>query len=161
VEKAAPVEISALAPAVAQPAPPPPAPVESPKAEAAPVPAETHPALAAAPAPPHAAAPAAAPVPPPSAAHAAPAPAPKSAPSTPPATPASRPAPPRGDALCGAPAAQLDRERAQQQAGGGQAYRSRTLSEAPSQFTGEPISLDLKDADIKDVFRTISQLTGL
>jgi len=26
---------------------------------------------------------------------------------------------------------------------------------------GEPISLDLKDADIKDVFRTISQLTGL
>ena len=42
-----------------------------------------------------------------------------------------------------------------------QAYRSRTIAEAQSQFTGEPISLDLKDADIKDVFRTISQLTGL
>ena len=39
--------------------------------------------------------------------------------------------------------------------------QSRTLAESQGQFTGEPISLDLKDADIKDVFRTISQLTGL
>jgi type IV pilus assembly protein PilQ len=41
------------------------------------------------------------------------------------------------------------------------AFQPRTISEAQSQFTGEPISLDLKDADIKDVFRTISELTGL
>ena len=53
------------------------------------------------------------------------------------------------------------RSRHNPQAGGGASYRSRTISEAQGQFTGEPISLDLKDADIKDVFRTISQLTGL
>ena len=41
------------------------------------------------------------------------------------------------------------------------AFQSRTLAEGATQFTGEPISLDLKDADIKDVFRTISQFTGL
>ena len=40
-------------------------------------------------------------------------------------------------------------------------YQPRTIVEGQSQFTGEPISLDLKDADIKDVFRTISQLTQL
>jgi type IV pilus assembly protein PilQ len=40
-------------------------------------------------------------------------------------------------------------------------YQPRTMTETQSQFTGEPISLDLKDADIKDVFRTISQLTQL
>ena len=126
-----------------------PAPVESPKPappSAPPASAETH---AASPAPVTA---------PPAAAHAAPAPAPKA--------PASKSSPKstssRGDALFEAAAAQLDQEQAQQPAaGGGQAYRSRTLPEASSQFTGEPISLDLKDADIKDVFRTISQLTGL
>src|SRR6202162_6433773 len=42
-----------------------------------------------------------------------------------------------------------------------QTYQPRTIAESPSQFTGEPLSLDLKDADIKDVFRTISQLTQL
>jgi type IV pilus assembly protein PilQ len=40
-------------------------------------------------------------------------------------------------------------------------YKSRTVGGAETQYTGEPISLDLKDADIKDVFRTISELTGL
>ena len=40
-------------------------------------------------------------------------------------------------------------------------FQPRTISETQTQFTGEPISLDLKDADIKDVFRTISQLTQL
>jgi type IV pilus assembly protein PilQ len=40
-------------------------------------------------------------------------------------------------------------------------FQPRTIAETQSQFTGEPISLDLKDADIKDVFRTISQLTQL
>jgi type IV pilus assembly protein PilQ len=40
-------------------------------------------------------------------------------------------------------------------------FQPRAISETQSQFTGEPLSLDLKDADIKDVFRTISQLTQL
>ena len=40
-------------------------------------------------------------------------------------------------------------------------YKTRTVGGGESQYTGEPISLDLKDADIKDVFRTISELTGL
>jgi type IV pilus assembly protein PilQ len=40
-------------------------------------------------------------------------------------------------------------------------YKSRTVGGGETQYTGEPISLDLKDADIKDVFRTISELTGL
>jgi type IV pilus assembly protein PilQ len=40
-------------------------------------------------------------------------------------------------------------------------YKSKTVGGGESQYTGEPISLDLKDADIKDVFRTISELTGL
>ncbi|HEY3203451.1 MAG TPA: type IV pilus secretin PilQ [Thermoanaerobaculia bacterium] len=66
----------------------------------------------------------------------------------------------RGDALFEAAAAQLDQEQAARPEAG-TAYRSRTIYETQTQFTGEPISLDLKDADIKDVFRTISQLTGL
>ncbi len=37
----------------------------------------------------------------------------------------------------------------------------RTLSGAPRVFNGEPISLNLKDADIKDVVRTFAELTGL
>ena len=40
-------------------------------------------------------------------------------------------------------------------------YKSRTVGGGETQYTGEPISLDLKDADLKDVFRTISELTGL
>jgi type IV pilus assembly protein PilQ len=40
-------------------------------------------------------------------------------------------------------------------------FQPRTIAEGQSQFTGEPISLHLKDADIKDVFRTISELTQL
>ena len=38
---------------------------------------------------------------------------------------------------------------------------TRTLSAGQKVYTGEPISLNLKDADIKDVLRTFSQLTGL
>jgi type IV pilus secretin PilQ/predicted competence protein len=38
---------------------------------------------------------------------------------------------------------------------------SRTLSGADKTYTGEPLSLNLKDADIKDVLRTFAQLTGL
>ena len=37
----------------------------------------------------------------------------------------------------------------------------RTLSSADKTYTGEPLSLNLKDADIKDVLRTFPQLTGL
>ena len=73
---------------------------------------------------------------------------------------ASAPARTRGDALFEAAAAALDQDQTTG-AAAGSAYRSRTISETQTQFTGEPISLDLKDADIKDVFRTISQLTGL
>ncbi|HEX4438620.1 MAG TPA: type IV pilus secretin PilQ [Thermoanaerobaculia bacterium] len=72
----------------------------------------------------------------------------------------SKPTQSRGDALFEAAAAQLDQDQAAK-AEQGSSYRSRTITEASTQFTGEPISLDLKDADIKDVFRTISQLTGL
>ncbi len=38
---------------------------------------------------------------------------------------------------------------------------TRTLSSGPRNFTGEPISLNLKDADLKDVLRTFADLTGL
>jgi len=38
---------------------------------------------------------------------------------------------------------------------------ARTLSGSQRVFTGDPISLTLKDADIKDVLRTFAQLTGL
>ena len=150
-----------------------PAPAPAPaQAQAAPAQNPAPKTVAAAPAP--APAPAAA-VPPPSPAAEKPAPvetAVKRVPPPPaPAAPvAEAPAPPparsakvsnkssRGEALFEAAAAALDQE---QTAPANNQYRSRTISEAQSQFTGEPISLDLKDADIKDVFRTISQLTGL
>lgn len=38
---------------------------------------------------------------------------------------------------------------------------TRTLSSGPRVFNGEPISLNLKDADIKDVLRTFAEITGL
>jgi type IV pilus assembly protein PilQ len=44
---------------------------------------------------------------------------------------------------------------------GGTGAGGRTLSSAEKVYTGEPLSLNLKDADIKDVLRTFSQLTGL
>jgi type IV pilus assembly protein PilQ len=105
----------------------------------------------------------------PAAAAPAPAPATRVAVAPPPAAPratsasATKPTKPsssRGDALFEAAAAAIDQEQAATPSPGA-SYRSRTISEAQTQFTGEPISLDLKDADIKDVFRTISQLTGL
>lgn len=37
----------------------------------------------------------------------------------------------------------------------------RTLSNGEKVYTGEPLSLNLKDADIKDVLRTFHELTGL
>ena len=72
----------------------------------------------------------------------------------------------KDDALFEAAAAVLDEQDAgkpadPQSAPSGGTFQPRALAESQSQFTGEPISLDLKDADIKDVFRTISQLTGL
>jgi type IV pilus assembly protein PilQ len=65
------------------------------------------------------------------------------------------------DALFEAAAAVLAQQEGAAQAAEMTSFQSRTLAEGQTQFTGEPISLDLKDADIKDVFRTISQLTGL
>jgi type IV pilus assembly protein PilQ len=67
----------------------------------------------------------------------------------------------REDALFEAAAAVLAQQEQTQKASELTAFQSRTLAEGATQFTGEPISLDLKDADIKDVFRTISQFTGL
>jgi type IV pilus assembly protein PilQ len=79
----------------------------------------------------------------------------------PPVRPARERSSPREEAVFEAAAAMLTQEegaRPEQPSG---AYQPRTITETQSQFTGEPISLDLKDADIKDVFRTISQLTQL
>jgi type IV pilus assembly protein PilQ len=67
----------------------------------------------------------------------------------------------REDALFEAATAVLAQQEQTQRARELTAFQSRTLAEGQTQFTGEPISLDLKDADIKDVFRTISQFTGL
>ncbi len=171
------VEPPAPAPAVAEAAPaslpaPAPPPVEASArvpaqpaaAPQAPPTPETHVATAP-PAPASAPAPAPAVEPPPvQKAEAQVAPPPASPAPAPPARaaakPAGKPAATRGEALFEAAAAQLDQDQAAQSTSGS-TYRSRTISEAQSQFTGEPISLDLKDADIKDVFRTISQLTGL
>ena len=49
----------------------------------------------------------------------------------------------------------------QQQAPQPQNLGPRTLSGGPRVFNGEPLSLNLKDADIKDVIRTFAELTGL
>ncbi|MCA1611103.1 MAG: AMIN domain-containing protein [Acidobacteria bacterium] len=73
---------------------------------------------------------------------------------------------PREEALFEGAAAMLQQEDTGRPAGAGSpaqnaAFQPKTITEAQTQFTGEPISLDLKDADIKDVFRTISQLTQL
>src|SRR5207248_1175671 len=43
----------------------------------------------------------------------------------------------------------------------GGSLSGRTLSASEKVYTGEPISLNLKDADIKDVIRTFASLTGL
>jgi type II secretory pathway component HofQ len=43
--------------------------------------------------------------------------------------------------------------------GGG--YPAVVIGETPRRFTGEPISLDLKDADIRDVLFTFSKLARL
>ncbi len=48
-----------------------------------------------------------------------------------------------------------------QQIGGGNIVAGRTIAGGQRVFTGDPISLNLKDADIKDVLRTFAQLTGL
>jgi type IV pilus assembly protein PilQ len=67
----------------------------------------------------------------------------------------------REEAVFEAAAAMLAQEEGTRPEQPAAAYQPRTMAESQSQFTGEPISLDLKDADIKDVFRTISQLTQL
>jgi type IV pilus assembly protein PilQ len=116
-------------------------------------------------------------VPPPAPApSAAPAPASDSAASLPPgvrkaqkgstaaaSAPSVRPArsTPREEAVFEAAAAMLAQDEGVQRPEPAGTFQPRTITETQSQFTGEPLSLDLKDADIKDVFRTISQLTQL
>ena len=82
---------------------------------------------------------------------------PPSAAARPPREKASR----REEALFEAAAAMLAQEEGARPEQPPATYQPRTITETQTQFTGEPISLDLKDADIKDVFRTISQLTQL
>jgi len=45
--------------------------------------------------------------------------------------------------------------------GGPREFETREVESQERQYTGEPLSLTLKDADIKDVLRTFAQLTGL
>jgi type IV pilus assembly protein PilQ len=47
------------------------------------------------------------------------------------------------------------------QAGGGEQFESTTVETQEKRYSGDPISLTLKDADIKDVLRTFSTLTNL
>ena len=77
------------------------------------------------------------------------------------AKPATPKAPTREEALFEAAAAVLAQEEGAKPDPAVGTFQPRTIAETQSQFTGEPISLDLKDADIKDVFRTISQFTQL
>jgi type IV pilus assembly protein PilQ len=42
-----------------------------------------------------------------------------------------------------------------------QAASSATVSPAPGKYTGEPISVNLKDVDLKDFFRLIHEISGL
>ncbi len=83
----------------------------------------------------------------------------KSAPSA--ARPSRERSTPREEAVFEAAAAMLAQEEGARPEQPSATFQPRTITETQSQFTGEPISLDLKDADIKDVFRTISQLTQL
>jgi len=83
-----------------------------------------------------------------------------SAPPSPTRATRERPSP-REEALFEGAAAMLAQEEGARPEQPAATYKPRTIAEGQSQFTGEPISLDLKDADIKDVFRTISQLTQL
>jgi type IV pilus assembly protein PilQ len=137
----------------------------------APPPAATAPATETAPAPPPAPVPAPAPAQT-AAAESRSAPTPvklapgiqkaqKSAPSSSASRPAREKASPREEALFEAAAAMLTQDEGARPETPQATYQPRTIAENQTQFTGEPISLDLKDADIKDVFRTISQLTQL
>jgi type IV pilus assembly protein PilQ len=85
----------------------------------------------------------------------------KSAAAPSPARPSRERSSSREEAVFEAAAAMLAQEEGTRPEQPAAAYQPRTITESQSQFTGEPISLDLKDADIKDVFRTISQLTQL
>jgi type IV pilus assembly protein PilQ len=128
-------EPSVPAEQVAEQAPPPalPAPVEQPAAEAPAVIAPTAPAVAEVPAP--AAMPAPTPMP-----------------------PATRPA--RVEAVEAAEAAPASEEEARQATL--QSFQERVArGSSVKEYVGEPISMQLKDADIRDVLRTFAQISGL
>ncbi len=79
------------------------------------------------------------------------------------ASPASHDAP--GENPWVADPSQLVEQASAQQVLGAQGrastYATKEVSSQERQFTGEPISLKLKDADIKDVLRTFAELTNL
>lgn len=96
-----------------------------------------------------------------------PAPAPEIVAASPEVRPVTPPAPARAPtaedrALVEAAEALL----AQQEAGGqtrdlGNPYEARVIGSGEKQYTGEPITLNLKDADVKDTLQKFSELTGL
>jgi type IV pilus secretin PilQ/predicted competence protein len=75
---------------------------------------------------------------------------PASAPAPPPASPADSP-------WTTTPAAMAEQAQPATTVVGG----TRELESQERRFTGEPLSMELKDADIKDVLRTFSKITGL
>jgi type IV pilus assembly protein PilQ len=82
------------------------------------------------------------------------------APASPMATPVTDPTPPGENVFTDPQAAQTSTPGGTVLSGGA-TTGGRTLSGGQKAYTGEPISLNLKDADIKDVLRTFAQLTGL
>ncbi len=80
-----------------------------------------------------------------------------------------RPAPARARKPSATDRAQVEAAEAlllQQEAGSatknlGNAYEAKVMGAGEKQYTGEPITLNLKDADIKDTLQKFSELTGL
>jgi type IV pilus secretin PilQ/predicted competence protein len=60
-----------------------------------------------------------------------------------------------------APVPQVSDTMVQAEQPGTPGYEAMVVAPSEAQYTGEPITLDLKDADIKDVFRFFHELTGL
>lgn len=73
------------------------------------------------------------------------------------APPVVSPAPPSESPYTSTPRAMAEKASAQ----GVAAVGPKEVESQERQFTGEPIDLELKDADIKDVLRTFAKITGL
>lgn len=161
-EPVVPVPAPAAAPAVAGA----PDPVQAPAAAAAPAKAAPAPVVVAQ------AAQAPARTVEPAAASAAPAPEIVAAPQEvrpvePVAVPAARPAPRRSATaedralVEAAEALLLQQDSSGQTRDLGNPYEARVIGSGEKQYTGEPITLNLKDADVKDTLQKFSELTGL